>query len=80
MKALKILKSAEQLGFSGKQIIISEYKLNKAIEELEELELCVKYLEEYRKLARMYLQTEKCSCGALKVKGYLCSNEDCTEE
>lgn len=38
MKALKILKSAKQLGFSSKQIIISEYKLNKAIKELEDLQ------------------------------------------
>ena len=34
-KALKILKSAEDFGFSSKRIIISSHKLNKAIKELE---------------------------------------------
>ena len=37
MKALKILKSAEDFRTSGKQIIISSRKLNKAIKELEDL-------------------------------------------
>ena len=35
-KALKILKSAEDFGFSSKRIIISSHKLNKAIKELED--------------------------------------------
>ena len=36
-KALKILKSAGDIGFSAKQIIISSHRLNKAIKELEDL-------------------------------------------
>ena len=36
-KALKILKRAEDVGYSRKQIRISSDKLNKAIKELEDL-------------------------------------------
>ena len=35
MKSLKILKGAEDFGFSAKQIIVSSHKLDKAIEELD---------------------------------------------
>lgn len=78
MKALEILKQyqyADEIGGGYLATILSE-----AIQELESLELYVKSLEEYRRLVRTYLQIEKCSCGALKVKGYLCSNKKCTED
>ena len=51
MKVLKILKGAEDFGFSAKQIIVSSHKLDKAMEELEALEIenksLVKTLEKY---------------------------------
>lgn len=37
MTALKILRGAEDFGFSAKQIIIGSHKLDKAIKELEDL-------------------------------------------
>ena len=77
MKALEILKELkESRDFDGN----IEYKIDAAIKELESLELYVKSLEEYRRLVISFLQIEKCSCGTLKVKGYLCSNKKCTEE
>ena len=77
MKALEILKELkESRDFDGN----IEYKIDAAIKELESLELYVKSLEEYRRLVISFLQIEKCSCGTLKVKGYLCSNKDCEEE
>ena len=77
MKALDYLyrmkQSNEEMGFEA-------ININEAIKELESLELYVKSLEEYRRLVISFLQIEKCSCGTLKVKGYLCSNKKCTEE
>ena len=77
MKALELLKELkESRDFDGN----IEYKIDGAIKDLESLELYVKSLEEYRRLVVSFLQIEKCSCGTLKVKGYLCSNKRCTEE
>ena len=76
MKALETLKKLkESRDFDGN----IEYKIDEAIKELESLELYVKSLEEYRRLVISFLQIEKCSCGTLKVQGYLCSNKKCTE-
>ena len=51
MKVLKILKGAEDFGFSAKKIIVSSHKLDKAMEELENLQnenkSLVKTLEKY---------------------------------
>ena len=80
MKALELLKADRDYCniINNDKSIIAQY--DEAIAELEEIEEYVEYLEEYRRLVRTYLQVEKCSCGALKVKGYLCSNKDCEEE
>lgn len=78
MLALELLKQYQYADeISGGYLATS---LSEAIQELESLELYVKSLEEYKRLVRTYLQIEKCSCGTLKVKGYLCSNKDCEKE
>ena len=83
MKALKILKSAEQLGFSNKQIIISEYKLNKAIKELEELQnrSCYncKYILDTETIGNFCEYNDRCSDERISVdyvsniKDFYCS-------
>lgn len=79
MKALDLLKELKDyyLGIDNDESIIEKY--DEAIKDLETLELYVKYLEEYKRLARDYLQIQRCSCGTLKVEGYLCSNKECEE-
>lgn len=77
MKALDYLYAMKCANEQMDQEPISIYE---AIEELETLKLYVKYLEEYKRLARDYLQIQRCSCGTLKVKDYLCSNKDCEEK
>ena len=77
MKALDYLYRMKQ---SNEEMGCEAININEAIKELESLELYVKSLEEYRRLVISFLQIEKCSCGTLKVKGYLCSNKQCTEE
>ena len=77
MKALDYLYRMKQ---SNEEMGCEAININEAIKELESLELYVKSLEEYRRLVISFLQIEKCSCGTLKVKGYLCSNKKCTEE
>ena len=77
MKALDYLYRMKQL---NEEMGCEAININEAIKELESLELYVKSLEEYRRLVVSFLQIEKCSCGTLKVKGYLCSNKKCTEE
>ena len=77
MKALDYLYRMKQ---ANEEMGCEAININEAIKELESLELYVKSLEEYRRLVISFLQIEKCSCGTLKVKGYLCSNKKCTEE
>lgn len=77
MKALDYLYRMKQ---ANEEMGCEAININEAIKELESLELYVKSLEEYRRLVVSFLQIEKCSCGTLKVKGYLCSNKKCTEE
>ena len=77
MKALDYLYRMKQ---ANEEMGCEAININEAIKELESLELYVKSLEEYRRLVISFLQIEKCSCGTLKVKGYLCSNKQCTEE
>lgn len=77
MKALDYLYRMKQ---SNEEMGCEAININEAIKELESLELYVKSLEEYRRLVISFLQIEKCSCGTLNVKGYLCSNKKCTEE
>ena len=77
MKALDYLYRMKQ---SNEEMGCEAININEAIKELESLELYVKSLEEYRRLVVSFLQIERCSCGTLKVEGYLCSNKKCTEE
>ena len=79
MKAIELLKDYRNIDF-GCDVEGLHNEIDKAIKDLESLELYVKSLEEYRRLVISFLQIEKCSCGTLKVKGYLCSNKKCTEE
>lgn len=78
MKALEILKEIKNT--ENDYDHLKTHKFDEAIKDLESLKLYVKHLEEYKRLARDYLQIQKCSCGTLKVKGYLCSNKDCEKE
>ena len=65
---MQYLKDGMDLGFPPKQII------NDAIKEIERL-------REYKKLMYNYnIEVYRCKCGTLALKGYLCSNEECTEE
>ena len=70
MKALELLYEYQQAdeiagGYMSKPI-------NEAIEEIHMLLM-------YKYLADNYLKIEKCKCGAIKVRGYLCPNKECTE-
>lgn len=77
MKALVILKELkESRDFDGN----IEYKIDEAIAELEDLHKKIDVLKEYVRVAYHYIDFYRCSCGALGRVGYLCSNEDCTEE
>lgn len=80
MKALNLLKELKDyyLSIDNDKSIIEKY--DEAIIDLELLKLYVKYLEECKRLAKDYVQIQTCSCGTLKVKGYLCSNKKCTED
>ena len=77
MKALDYLYRMKQ---ANEEMGCEVININEAIKELESLELYVKSLEEYRRLVVSFLQIERCSCGTLKVQGYLCSNKKCTKE
>lgn len=77
MKALEILnlKIVEQvLNPENRE------KLYEAINELEALDKKIDVLKEYVRVANLYIEFYRCKCGALDRVGYLCSNEDCTEE
>ena len=75
-KALHILKIVL------KDTIVSSEKeyVNEAIQELEDLHKKIDVLKEYVRVANLYIEFYRCKCGALGRVGYLCSNEDCTEE
>lgn len=73
MKALELLKADRDYcqSINNDKSIIEQY--DEAISEIYSLLV-------YKYLADTYLKIEKCKCGTLKVKGYLCSNKDCEEE
>ncbi len=79
MKALEILKNAKSFGSTGREIIINKYKLDEAIEELEDLQKEKDLLEEYVQFARAHIDTYRCSCGSLGRVGYRCSNKECNK-
>lgn len=73
MKALELLKADRDYcqSINNDKSIIEQY--DEAISEIYSLLV-------YKYLADTYLKIEKCKCGMIKVKGYLCSNKDCEEE
>ena len=77
MKALELLYQYQQAdeiagGYMNKP-------LEKAIEELKELQKEKELLEEYYWFARNHLESYRCKCGSLGRAGYLCSNKECSE-
>ena len=77
MKALELLYQYQQAdeiagGYMNKP-------LEKAIEELKELQKEKELLEEYYWFARNHLESYRCKCGSLGRVGYLCSNKECSE-
>ena len=77
MKALELLYQYQQAdeiagGYMSKPI-------EKAIEELEELQKEKDLLEEYVQFARLHIETYRCSCGSLGKIGYRCSNKECNK-
>lgn len=72
MKALELLKDYKSIDF-GCDVEELHNDIDEAISEIQTLLM-------YRYLAKYYLRIEKCKCGVLKVKGYLCLNRKCTEE
>ena len=80
MKALEFLKQERDhyKSIHNDKSIIKKY--NKAIEEVEHILEEKALLEEYVEFARNYIQSYRCKCGTLARKGYLCSNEECTEQ
>lgn len=55
-------------------------RVEKATEELEDLQKEKELLEEYVQFARLHIETYRCKCGSLGRVGYLCSNKECTEQ
>lgn len=72
MKAIELLKEYKSIDF-GCNVEELHNDIDEAISDIHTLLM-------YRYLAKTYLRIEKCKCGVLKVKGYLCSNKNCTEE
>ena len=46
----------------------------------DNFDIQLKELKERVRVANYYIEFYRCRCGALGRVGYLCSNEDCTEE
>lgn len=59
------------LSINNDKSIIEQY--DEAISEIHTLLM-------YKYLADTYLKLEKCGCGMVKVKGYRCPDNKCTEE
>ena len=88
MEALEILNEVnEQINSSKVYGYAVEVQYNKAyqtrveraIEELEELQKEKDLLEEYVQFARLHIETYRCSCGSLGRIGYRCSNKECNK-
>lgn len=60
-----------------------ETSQEKEIEELklenQQLKRKLKRAKEIVSLAQMYMTFKLCSCGSIRIKENLCSNEDCKE-
>ena len=72
MKALELLKDYKSIDF-GCNVEELHNEIDEAISEIHTLLM-------YKYLANTYLKIEKCKCGTIKVRGYLCLNSKCTEE
>lgn len=72
MKAIELLKDYKNIDF-GCNVEELHSEIDEAISEINTLLM-------YKHLADSCLKIEKCKCGVLKREGYLCSNENCTEE
>ena len=82
MKALKILKDIKidevGLGLELNPLCVTD-DVYQAIEELEDLQKEIHFLEEYVQFARLHIDTYRCSCGSLGRIGYRCSNKKCNK-
>lgn len=80
MKALELLKADRDfcLTINNDKAIITQY--DEAIQELKYLSKKIDILDEYFRVANRHIEFYRCKCGTLARVGYLCSNEDCTEE
>lgn len=78
MKALAILNLIKNNDIKVSGVLKDD--IFKAIEELKYIQKDLARLEEYVQFARHHIETYRCRCGALGRVGYLCSNEECTEE
>jgi hypothetical protein len=72
MKAIELLKDYKNIDF-GCNVEELHNEIDEAISEIHMLLM-------YKYLADTYLKIEKCKCGTLKVRGYLCPNRKCTED
>ena len=78
MKALELLKDYKNIDF-GCNMDDLHSQIDKAIDELEELQKEKDLLEEYVQFTRLHIETYRCKCGSLGRVGYLCSNKECSE-
>ena len=78
MKALELLKDYKSIDF-GCNMDDLHSQIDKAIEELEDLQKEKDLLEEYVQFARLHIETYRCSCGSLGRIGYRCSNKECNK-
>ena len=78
MRALELLKDYKSIDF-GCNMDDLHSQIDKAIDELEELQKEKDLLEEYVQFARLHIDTYRCKCGSLGRVGYLCSNKECSE-
>lgn len=72
MKAIELLKDYRIIDF-GCNVDALHSEIDEALSEIHTLLM-------YKYLADTYLKIEKCKCGAIKVKGYLCHNKECTDD
>lgn len=72
MKAIELLKDYRIIDF-GCNVDALHSEIDEALSEIHTLLM-------YKYLADTYLKIEKCKCGAIKVREYLCPNRNCTEE
>ena len=81
MKALEYLKKEREIKKHCADVAWGYYDkgIDKAIEELEDLQKEKDLLEEYVQFTRLHIETYRCSCGSLGKIGYRCSNKECNK-